>query len=122
MTACNLFGQLCDFHKNNTQMQSSKQKEFMSLYEPIHENFVRFCSARSYGIMETEDLVQESLAAAFHKFDKIKEKKAFSLTQTTFNVQHQNTQYIGWVEQLQPVYFQEHLLVRRVQEHIRFYY
>lgn len=58
-------------------MQSSKQKEFMSLYEPIHENFVRFCSARSYGIMETEDLVQESLAAAFHKFDKIKEKKAF---------------------------------------------
>lgn len=49
-------------------------------------------------------------------------KKNFSLAQANFKIQHRNTQYIGWVEHLQAVYFQEQLLVRRVQENIRFYH
>lgn len=57
-------------------MLQAQQKEFMQMYEPIHEGFVRFCSARSYGILETEDLVQEVIACTYENFGKIKEKKA----------------------------------------------
>lgn len=49
----------------------------MMLYKPIHEGFVRYCSARTYGIMETEDLVQDSIAFAYERFDKLRDKKAF---------------------------------------------
>jgi RNA polymerase sigma-70 factor, ECF subfamily len=50
--------------------------EFMTWYEPIHEGFVRYCSVRSFGVMETEDVVQESVLVALQNFDKIRDKKA----------------------------------------------
>ena len=49
----------------------------MALYEPLHEGFTRYCSSRSYGVMETEDLVQETVLVAFDKFEALKDPKAF---------------------------------------------
>ena len=49
----------------------------MNLYQPVHEGFVRYCSARTYGIMETEDLVQETVAIAFERFEGLLDEKAF---------------------------------------------
>ncbi|MFT4778245.1 MAG: RNA polymerase sigma-70 factor (ECF subfamily) [Flavobacteriales bacterium] len=54
----------------------SKQSDFMKEYELIHEGFTRFCSSRCYGIMDTEDLVQESVMVAFDNFEKMRERKA----------------------------------------------
>ncbi|MCH2197453.1 MAG: RNA polymerase sigma factor [Flavobacteriales bacterium] len=55
---------------------TSKQSDFMKVYEPLHDGFVRFCSARSYGVIETDDLVQETILVAFEKFETIRDKKA----------------------------------------------
>ncbi len=53
-----------------------KQREFMKAYEPIHENFVRFCKARSYNVMLFEDLVNESILKAYQNWMKINKKDA----------------------------------------------
>lgn len=58
-------------------MKTKKQIEFMNLYEPVHNSFVRFCAAKSYGVLETEDLVNETIMNAFANFEKLKERKAF---------------------------------------------
>lgn len=58
-------------------MTESKKSAFMNLYQPVHEGFVRYCSARTYGIMETEDLVQETVAIAFERFEGLRDEKAF---------------------------------------------
>ncbi|MEO0403352.1 MAG: sigma-70 family RNA polymerase sigma factor [Bacteroidota bacterium] len=57
-------------------MSKEKQREFMALYEPIHDGFVRFCSAKSFGVIDTEDLVQETIAITFEKLEKVRDKKA----------------------------------------------
>ena len=49
----------------------------MNLYEPIHTGFIRYCKAKSYGIIDYEDLVNESVTRAFEGFDKLKDKDAF---------------------------------------------
>ncbi len=46
----------------------------MAAYEPIHDNFVRFCQARAYRVMSHEDLISESVLRAFQSWDNIKEK------------------------------------------------
>lgn len=48
----------------------------MKEYELIHEGFTRYCSSRCYGVMDTEDLVQESILIAFENFEKMRERKA----------------------------------------------
>lgn len=53
------------------------QKNFLALYEPIHESFARFCHARAYGLMEAEDLISESVLCALEKFNKLKNDEAF---------------------------------------------
>ena len=58
-------------------MKTEAQIRFMKLYEPQHEAFVRFCAAKSYGVMETEDLVNETLAAVFQKLGNLKCDQAF---------------------------------------------
>ena len=58
-------------------MISTKQQEFLDLYEPIHERFEGFCRARVYGNMEFRDLINESLLVAFERFDTLKSKEAF---------------------------------------------
>ena len=58
-------------------MTKEKKEEFLKLYEPVHESFARFCSARAYGLMEAEDLVSESVLKALENFHKLKDSKAF---------------------------------------------
>ncbi len=55
----------------------SKQKEFIELYKRHHDQFCRFCSARSYGIMPAEDLISESYLRAYSGFDRLRSKQAF---------------------------------------------
>ncbi|ASS47258.1 MAG: hypothetical protein A3D31_15545 [Candidatus Fluviicola riflensis] len=58
-------------------MPVSKQDRFLSLYEPVHNRFERFCRARVYGKMEFRDLMNETLLVAFEKFDSLRSEAAF---------------------------------------------
>lgn len=58
-------------------MSKSKQYRFLSLYEPVHDRFERFCRARVYGEMEYNDLMNETLLVAYNKFDSLKSPEAF---------------------------------------------
>lgn len=51
-----------------------KQREFMKAYEPIHDNFVRFCKARAHHVMSHEDLVNESVLKAYQNWKQINKK------------------------------------------------
>ena len=58
------------------QKSRQKQDAFMEAYQKIHENFVRFCQARAYHVMNHEDLVNESLLRAYQQWDKIRKKES----------------------------------------------
>ena len=58
-------------------MSSKKQKKFLSLYEPVHDRFERFCRARVFGQTEYRDLMNDTLVIAFQKFSELKSEKAF---------------------------------------------
>ena len=58
-------------------MSIRKQKRFLSLYEPVHERFERFCRARVYGKMEFRDLMNDTLLIAFQKLSTLKSEQAF---------------------------------------------
>ncbi len=49
----------------------------MLQYERIHVGFVKYCKAKSYGIIEYEELHSETIARAFEGFDKLRNKDAF---------------------------------------------
>ena len=54
------------------------QKElFLSLYEPVHQSFERFCKARAYGQMPFKDLMQETLLIAYTKLGQVKDRGKF---------------------------------------------
>lgn len=55
-------------------MKNDTNDLFLQLYEPLHGRFVRYCSSRAFGIVETEDLVQEAVLAALRNFDRINDK------------------------------------------------
>ena len=48
----------------------------MQYYEPIHDNFVRFCKARAYGTMPYDDLISESVLKAYQNWEKMERKSA----------------------------------------------
>ena len=56
-------------------MTTTAHSEFLAQYESIHEPFVRYCSSRAYGVMETEDLVQEAILSTLQAFSKIRKKE-----------------------------------------------
>ena len=56
-------------------MKNNPHQEFLKWYEPLHEAFTRYCSSRACGLLETEDLVQESLLAVLSNFHKVEDKK-----------------------------------------------
>ena len=58
-------------------MNDNKQKKFLSLYEPVHAKFERFCRARACRQMEFRDLMNDTLLIAFQKFETINSEKAF---------------------------------------------
>ena len=56
-------------------MADKPHQDFLKWYEPLHEGFTRFCSSRAFGVMETEDLVQESLLAVLQNFHRVEDKE-----------------------------------------------
>ncbi len=56
-------------------MKNDPHGVFLELYQKIHASFVRYCSSKSYGIMDTEDLVQEAILIALKRFDQIRDKE-----------------------------------------------
>ena len=56
---------------------NKKQSHFLTLYEPVHEQFERFCRARVYGEMEYCDLMNETLLVAYEKLEKLESEAAF---------------------------------------------
>ena len=54
-----------------------KKELFMSLYEPVHESFERFCKVRAYDHMPFRDLMQDTLVIAFSKFEQLKQNEKF---------------------------------------------
>lgn len=55
-------------------MENTVQSDFLRWYQPIHDSFTRYCSSRAYGLMETEDLVQEAVLAALEGFSRLRQK------------------------------------------------
>ncbi|MEL7120561.1 MAG: RNA polymerase sigma factor [Bacteroidota bacterium] len=53
---------------------NSIQNNFLKHYQPIHEAFTRYCSSKVFGIMSTEDLMQEAILIALKGYDRIKDK------------------------------------------------
>lgn len=47
------------------------------MYEPVHDQFERFCRARVYGDMEYRDLINETLLVAYDKLDSLRSEAAF---------------------------------------------
>ena len=58
-------------------MPDQKQIKFLSLYEPVHNQFERFCRARAFGQMDFRDLMNDTLVIAFQKFEGLQSEKAF---------------------------------------------
>ena len=58
-------------------MNNPQQKQFLKLYEPVHNNFERFCRARVFGRMDYQDLMHDTLLIAYQKFDTLQHEKAF---------------------------------------------
>jgi RNA polymerase sigma-70 factor (ECF subfamily) len=58
-------------------MKSSKQDEFLALYEPLHDRFERFCRARVYGDMDFRDVMNDSLLVAYSKFELMNSRSSF---------------------------------------------
>ncbi len=79
---------------------TDQQKEFLALYEPVHESFARFCHARAYGLMEPEDLIGESVLKALENFNKLRDKKTFlsfmfTIAKNIVNNKHRRSKFQG---------------------------
>ncbi|MFK7933234.1 MAG: RNA polymerase sigma factor [Saprospiraceae bacterium] len=51
------------------------KQDFLHWYEPIHPALTRYCSSRAWGLMETEDLVQEAVLATLQNFSRVRDKE-----------------------------------------------
>lgn len=58
-------------------MVNNKQSEFLALYEPVHEQFEKYCRVCAYGGYPSEDLMNDCLLKAFDKLDSLKDHQAF---------------------------------------------
>ncbi len=56
-------------------MSEQTHESFLRLYQKIHEPFARYCASHAYGIMDTEDLIQETVLSTLQNFDKIREQQ-----------------------------------------------
>lgn len=52
-------------------MKQAQHQAFLDQYESIHPAFIRYCSSRAFGIMQTEDLAQETILATLQSFERI---------------------------------------------------
>ena len=58
-------------------MENYTKPEFIELYEPIHNQFCRFCRAISGNAEDSEDLIQDTILNVLVSFDKIRDKLVF---------------------------------------------
>ena len=58
-------------------MSQNKQQYFLTLYQPVHNRFERFCRAHAFYDMPYEDLMNDTLLVAYKKFDQLKNEGAF---------------------------------------------
>lgn len=56
-------------------MNLKTQDAFLQWYEPIHESFARLCANKAFGLMQTEDLMQEVILATLEAFDRVQDKE-----------------------------------------------
>lgn len=54
-----------------------KQQRFMSLYEPVHQSFLRYCEVLTKDPEAAKDLVSEVVLTAYHKLDRLKQEASF---------------------------------------------
>ena len=87
-------------------MKITTHQDFLNWYQPIHEPFVRFCSTKAIGWMETEDLVQEAILATLQGFYRIEDKSKLlsfmiSIVNNTINKHHRRAKFRGsWDERV----------------------
>jgi RNA polymerase sigma-70 factor, ECF subfamily len=80
LTRINQYSEKIFNFKSNLRNQSVNTKNqniFLELYEPIHEQFCRFCRAIAGNKTDSEDLIQDTILNVIEGFDKIREKAAF---------------------------------------------
>ncbi len=57
-------------------MRVGAHQEFLKAYKPIHRRFVKYCDTLSYGVMESKDLVQETIFIMLQKWEQIQKKES----------------------------------------------
>jgi RNA polymerase sigma factor (sigma-70 family) len=70
---------LCNLleNENIASVENHTKTGFIELYEPIHNQFCRFCRAISGNTEDSEDLIQDTILNALVSFDKIRDKLVF---------------------------------------------
>ena len=58
-------------------MKKTNNKEFLKHYEPVHNQFYKFCRAISGNAEDAEDLLQDTLLIVLENFNKIRKLTAF---------------------------------------------
>jgi len=56
-------------------MNIKPHQEFLAAYKPMHKRFVKYCDSISYGVMESKDLVQETILIVLQKWELIQKKR-----------------------------------------------
>ena len=56
-------------------MENEAHQDFLAQYESIHAPLTRYCRSKAFGIMATEDLVQEAVLTALKRYEFIRDKE-----------------------------------------------
>lgn len=56
---------------------STKQKQFMELYEPLNDRLARFVYSMVWDKEEARDVISETVLAAYESFEKVRNHQAF---------------------------------------------
>jgi RNA polymerase sigma-70 factor (ECF subfamily) len=60
-----------------TALERKRQEAFLALYEPVHDQFARYCMAIAGEEQGAKDLINETLLKSFEGFDNIRKKDSF---------------------------------------------
>ena len=52
-------------------------RDFLKYYEPVHENFCKYCRAISGNQIDADDLIQDSILNVLENFEKIRDLSVF---------------------------------------------
>lgn len=63
-----------DDNSKKAYMSENPHGEFLERYRPIHTQFARYCGSHAYGIMEVQDLVQETVLQTMQHFSRLQDK------------------------------------------------